>query len=281
MKFGANTFIWVSPFRTETFDVVQRVADLGFDVIEFAVEQPDLIDIKKLKSIVKKNELEVAICGAFGPDRDLISEELEKRENSKRYVKRCLDYANELEAPIFCGPAYSAVGKTYLATPEQKKADWNRAIEGLRELGDYAQTRGVTLALETLNRFETSFLNIAADLKKLIKDVNHPAIKGHLDTFHMNIEEKHLGEAIELIGDDLVHFHTCENDRGTPGTGHINWNEVKQSLKKIGYDRFAVIESFTFGVKEIARAAALWRPLEKDEDTLAKNGLTFLRELFA
>ncbi len=281
MKFGANTFIWVSPFRTEAFDVVQKIANLGFDVVEIAFEQPDLIDIRKLKSILKNSGLEVATCGAFGLDRDLISEDLQKRQNSKNYVKQCLDYASEIESPIFCGPVYSAVGKTHLANPEERAIEWERAIEGLSELGDYAQKRGVTIALETLNRFENSFMNIASDLKKLLKDVNHNAIKAHLDTFHMNIEEKHLGEAIELIGDDLAHFHACENDRGTPGTGHIDWGEVRDALKKIGYNRYVVIESFTFGVKEIARAASIWRPLEKDEDTLARNGLTFLKNLLS
>ena len=280
MKFGISTFVWVSPFRTEVFDVVQKVADLGFDVIEIAFEQPDLIDIKKLKSVVKESNLEVATCGAFGLDRDLISDDLEKRENAKRYIRQCLDYAHELESTVFCGPAYSAVGKARLITPEQKQIEWGRAVEGLQELGEYAQSRGVTIALEAINRFESDFINIAADLKHLLQDINHKAVKAHLDTFHMNIEEKHLGAAIELIGEDLAHFHACENDRGAPGSGHIEWEEVRDALWKVGYDRYLVIESFAPGVKEIAKAGSIWRPLEKDENALATKGLAFLKKLF-
>ena len=280
MKFGISTFVWVSPFRTKVFSVIEKVASLGFDVVEVAFEEPDLIDVKQLKELVKKERLEVATCGVFGADRDLISEDSEVRENAKRYIRKCLDYASELESPIFCGPAYSAVGKARLVDEKQREEEWKWAIEGLRELGDYAQRRGVTIALEPLNRFETSFLNTAADLVKLIKDINHPAVRGHLDTFHMNIEEKHLGEAIRTLGRDLVHFHACENDRGAPGSGHIEWEEVRQALQDIGYDGFVVIESFSTEVREIARAASIWRPLEKDADTLAIKGLSFLKALF-
>jgi D-psicose/D-tagatose/L-ribulose 3-epimerase len=279
VKFGISTFVWVSPFRTEVFSVIEKVASLGFDVVEVAFEEPDLIDVKQLKELVKKERLEVATCGVFGADRDLISEDSEVRENAKRYIRRCLDYASELESPIFCGPAYSAVGKARLVDEKQREEEWKWAIEGLRELGDYAQRRGVTIALEPLNRFETSFLNTAADLVKLIKDINHPAVRGHLDTFHMNIEEKHLGEAIRTLGRDLVHFHACENDRGTPGSGHIEWEEVKKALQDIGYNGCVVIESFSTEVREIARAASIWRPLERDADTLASKGLAFLKSL--
>jgi D-psicose/D-tagatose/L-ribulose 3-epimerase len=279
VKFGISTFVWVSPFRTEAFGVLEKVASFGFDVIEIAFEDPNLIDVKQLKDTVKRIGLEVATCGVFGANRDLTSDDPDIRENAKRYIRTCLDYASELESPIFCGPAYSAVGKTHLSEEEQKKKEWKLAVEGLQELGEYARRRGVTIALEQLNRFETSFINTAADLVRLIREVGCPAVKGHLDTFHMNIEEKHLGEAIRTVGKDLAHFHACENDRGTPGSGHIEWKEVKEALQDIGYDGYVVIESFSTEVKEIARAACIWRPLEKDVDTLAIKGLAFLKNL--
>ena len=125
----------------------------------------------------------------------------------------------------------------------------------------YAEDKGVTLALEPLNRFETSFINLTEQALELMRMIDSPRVKLMMDTFHANIEEKSLGKAIEAAGQNLVHVHANENDRGTPGTGHVAWNEIAAALKKVKFDGALVIESFSTEVKEIARAAAVWRPL--------------------
>ena len=153
-------------------------------------------------------------------------------------------------------------------------------VKQLRELSTYAAERGAVLCVEPLNRFETSFLNLASQAIEVVDRVAHPACKILLDTFHMNIEEQSVGDAIRSAGGRLAQLHTCENDRGAPGSGHVPWKEVAQACKDIGFEGPMVIESFTPKVKSIARAAAIWRPLSRTPDTLAEDGLKFLRELF-
>jgi D-psicose/D-tagatose/L-ribulose 3-epimerase len=152
-------------------------------------------------------------------------------------------------------------------------------VSQLSGLAAYAADHGVTLCLEPLNRFETSFLNTARQALEVIDRVNHPGCQLMLDTFHMNIEETSLGEAIRAAGPRLRHVHACENDRGAPGAGHVPWAEVASALKEIGYDGPVVIESFTAKVKSIARAAAIWRPLAATQDAIAYDGLKFLQQL--
>jgi D-psicose/D-tagatose/L-ribulose 3-epimerase len=116
---------------------------------------------------------------------------------------------------------------------------------------------------------------------EVVDRVDHPNCQVMLDTFHMNIEEKSSGDAIRAVGKRLKHLHSCENDRGAPGSGHVTWQEVARAVKDIQYDGPVVIESFTPKVKSIARAAAIWRPLADSPDALASNGLKFLRQLLA
>jgi D-psicose/D-tagatose/L-ribulose 3-epimerase len=137
----------------------------------------------------------------------------------------------------------------------------------------------VTLAIEPINRFEIDLINTCAQAKKMIKDVDHPNVKIHLDTFHMNIEEKSFYDAIVLAGKDLAHIHACENDRGAPGSGVIDWADVAKGLKKVGYKGECVIESFTPECKAIAAAAAIWRPLAKSQDSLASDGVKYLKKV--
>jgi len=139
----------------------------------------------------------------------------------------------------------------------------------------------VILAVEALNRFETSFINLAEQAVELVEMIDSPAVQIMIDTFHANIEEKHIGQAIETAAPYLVHVHANENDRGTPGTGHVAWDEIASALKKINYDGAMVIESFTTTVVEIARAAAIWRPPAPSQDELAGEGMAFLRQLMA
>jgi D-psicose/D-tagatose/L-ribulose 3-epimerase len=179
------------------------------------------------------------------------------------------------------GPLYSAVGRTWQSTPEERARDLDLLVDNLSALSNYAGDRGVLLCVEPLNRFETSFMNLAEQVIEVVDRVDHPACQIMLDTFHMNIEEKSLGNAIRAVGPRLKHLHSCENDRGAPGSGNVNWEDVKQAIKDIQFDGPVVIESFTPKVKSIARAAAIWRPLESSPDYLATNGLKFLKGLLS
>ena len=159
------------------------------------------------------------------------------------------------------GRSTDAVGRQWQQTPQMRKEDLARTAKNLGISADYAAKRGVCLALEPLNRFETSFINLTEQALELVELIGSPAVGLMMDTFHANIEEKHLGAAIEMAGDKLWHIHANENDRGIPGTGHVAWPEVGAALKKINFSGALVIESFSTEVKEIARATAVWRPL--------------------
>ena len=146
---------------------------------------------------------------------------------------------------LVVGPLYSAVGRQWQQTPEMRKEDLARTAKNLRVSADYAEKRGVRLALEPLNRFETSFINLTEQALELVELIGSPAVGLMMDTFHANIEEKRLGKAIEMAGDKLWHVHANENDRGIPGTGHVPWSDVGAALKKINYSGALVIESFS------------------------------------
>jgi D-psicose/D-tagatose/L-ribulose 3-epimerase len=135
------------------------------------------------------------------------------------------------------------------------------------------------VCVEPINRFESDFLNTMEQGLKLLADVNHPALKLHLDTFHANIEEKHQGEAIRRAGKHLGHIHACGCDRGTPGNDHINWKSIAAALKAIKYDGDVVIESVTLDVPRIARSAAIWRRMERTQEEIARDGLTCLKRI--
>jgi D-psicose/D-tagatose/L-ribulose 3-epimerase len=221
------------------------------------------------------------VAAAFGPDRDLISPDDAIRASAAAYIRHCVDAAHTIGATNLIGPMYSAVGRTWQMTDQERERDMQVLVPALRELAEYAAARDVVLCVEPLNRFETSFINLASQGIELIDRVDHPHCQLMLDTFHMNIEERALGDAIRAAGRRLRHFHACENDRGAPGSGHVPWADVAAALREIGYAGPVVIESFTSRVKSIARAAAIWRPLAATQDDLARDGLAFLRELLA
>jgi D-psicose/D-tagatose/L-ribulose 3-epimerase len=183
-------------------------------------------------------------------------------------------------AEMLVGPLYSSVGRAGQETAEGKKEQWLTVTTHLRALATKAETAGLKLALEPLNRFETDFLNTAAQAIALVKAINSPAVGIHLDTFHMNIEEKSLPEAIRLCGPLLWHFHACGSDRGTPGNDHLDWEGIAEALHRVQYQKDMVIESFTTDVKTIAKAAAIWRDIEKSRDEIASAGLAFLKGKF-
>jgi D-psicose/D-tagatose/L-ribulose 3-epimerase len=280
MQFGASTFIWVSPFSNKTLGLVKKVREMGFDIIEICIEDPATIDVSRINEVLKGNDLKATICGAFGPYRDASSDDRNIRANAVKYLESCINAARELGAPFVAGPMYSAVGKTRLLSPDERAKQWSLAVETLKPVADYAGQRGVQLAIEPLNRFETDFINTVEQGLDLVGRIGTSNVGLLVDTFHMNIEEKDIPAAIRKAGSKVFHFHSCENDRGTPGTGHVEWKEVASALREINYQGPLVIEAFTTEITEIARAVSLWRPLAPSQDSLAQEGLRFLQKIF-
>lgn len=279
MKFGASTFIWVSPFSNETLDLIDKVNEMGFDYIEICIEDPDTIDTQAISDRLKATGVEALICGAFGPNRDISSEDVAVRQEGIDYIKKCVDIAADLGSPLVSGPMYTATGKTRLLSTEEKEQQWKWAIENLKEAADYAEEKGIKLAIEPLNRFETDFVNTVQQGMEFLNQVDKENVGFLLDTFHMNLEEKNISDALKLAKGHIFNFHASENDRGTPGTGHIPWNDVFETLNEISYDGPVVIESFTTEIKEIARAVSQWRPLAPSQDSIGEDGLKFLKQV--
>lgn len=282
MNFGVNTWVWVSPTTTSALaELAPKVKNMGFDWIEVGIEGLYDLDYEEGGRIVRDNGLGISVCAAMGEDRDLLHPDQSIQKNGVDYVKHCVDAVAKLGGQNVVGPLYSAVGRVWQQTPEEREQDLALLVRHLKELSTYAQDKGAVLCVEPLNRFETSFVNLASQAVEIVDRVDNPACKIMLDTFHMNIEERSLGDAIRLAGDRIAHFHSCENDRGAPGSGHVPWQEVKQALNDVNYDGPLVIESFTSQVKTIARAAAIWRSFAPTQDALAENGLKYLKELMA
>ncbi len=282
MRFGVNMWVWVSPPTTHDLrDLAPRVKSMGFDWIEVPLESLTDLDPAVGGQIIADQGLGVSTCAAMGPDRDLIHPDAAIQQNGIAYIRGCIEHTQALGGTNLVGPIYSAVGRVWQQTPDERARDVDTLVRNLRTLAEYAGDHGVVLGVEPLNRFETSFINIAPQVIEVIDRVDHPACKVMLDTFHMNIEEKSLGDAIRAVGSRLCHLHACENDRGAPGSGNVTWDAVAQAIKDIGFDGPVVIESFTDKVKTIARAAAIWRPFEASQDALAQNGVNFLKKLLA
>jgi D-psicose/D-tagatose/L-ribulose 3-epimerase len=280
IQFGASTFIWVSPFSTAHFDLLPKVKEMGYDIIEVAVEDKDLIDWPRLKTLAQDMGLKITISGAFGPDRDISSDDPAIRENGFNYIVDCIKIANDMGSPIFTGPVYSAVGKTRYVSKDQKKQERAWCVENLKQVGKIAKEYGIVVGVEPLNRFETDMINTVDQALSLVNEIAHPNIKISLDTFHNNIEEKNIAASIRRIGKELLcHVQGNESDRGTPGTGNVDWIGIKQALNEIGYEGAVVIETFGAPSKELAKAASIWRPLANSPDELASEGLDFYQRL--
>ncbi len=277
---GVNTFVWYSPVTdADVAAVAPKVKAMGFDWLELPIESPGDWDPARTAEVLAAHGLRASVCAVMGPDRDLTDPATV--ESTQGYVRACVDALAALGGGPVAGPIYAPVGKTWKMDAAERKATVARLVEALKPLGDYAGARGVALAIEPLNRFETSFLNTAEQVMEVVHAVDNEHVGVLLDTFHMNVEEKDQAAAIRLVGDRLYHFHACGSDRGAPGQDHIAWPDIVSALKDVGYRGGVVIESFTPDNDTIARAAAIWRPLAESEDALAEEGLAFLKQAFA
>ena len=280
MRFGINSFLFTSPFTDASTKLFAKFKKWGFQTVEIPIEDPSHIDAALVRRALDKAGLACgSVCACMGPGRDFRGTPAEQ-QTAMDYCKKLIDQAVVLGCPRLIGPVYSVVGKADAVEPAQQKIEWALVVKNLKELAKYAEARDILICVEPLNRFETDFLNTCDQGLKLIKAVGSKAVKLHLDTFHMNIEEKNQADAIRKAGKSLVHFHACGSDRGTPGNDHIDWKPIVAALRKIKYKGDVVIESFTTDVKVIARAAAIWRKIEPNRNDIAVKGLKNLKAFF-
>jgi len=279
MKFGMNTYLFSSPFTNDSVTLFPLFKAWGFDFIEIALEEPENIDPVFIRSELDKNDLECrSVCAATGPGRDLRGNRKEQ-VTSTEYIKALIDIAPVLGSNLVAGPIYSAVGRADLVPESEYRQQWALVVKNLQDLCFYASEREVRLAIEPLNRYETDFINTCEQALQMIKDVGSDSLFVHLDTFHMNLEEKDPALAIIKASGRLGLLHASGSDRGTPGGDQINWDRIFAALEKINYTGDIVIESFTPDVKVIAKAASIWRQVEPSKESIAVEGLRFLRSL--
>jgi D-psicose/D-tagatose/L-ribulose 3-epimerase len=284
MKFGVSTWLWTSPFTTETIALFPKIKRMGFDFVEVPIEDPTLIDGKTVRRALDDHGLSCVGCGAFGPTRDLTHDDPKVHAACFDYIERSLDLCAELNTDVFAGPMYSAVGKRRLLPAAERQKEWNRAITNLRKACELAAQRRVRLAIEPLNRFETDLVNTAADVARMVDEIAHPAAGVMADSYHMNLEERDNEQALRTIGNRLVHVQVSDNYRGCPGKGQVRWDTFKRGIlaaQSAGYKGGIAIESFTPEIKELAGAVCFWRPMEPSQDGFAEDGLAFLKKLFA
>jgi D-psicose/D-tagatose/L-ribulose 3-epimerase len=276
MKFGVNTFIWTESFTRENWPLLPRIKAGGFDGIEVSLFDPATFAAADIRKGLEDNGLEVTICAVVGKDVNIISDDAATRARALQHMKDSVKVSAEVGAKIIAGPLYSPVG--YLPGRRRTSEEWKRAVDCYQELGPVLAAHSVTIAIEPLNRFETYFLNTAADAVALCDEISHPNVGILFDTFHANIEEKDIGAAYRLVARHLKHVHTCENDRGIPGSGHVEWSDVFAALRDAGYDGWLTIESFGFALPNLSAAAAIWRNIEQTPDSIAFEGVKFLKK---
>lgn len=279
MKVGLNVLLWTAGFKEENFPLLDKVRDWGYDGVEFPMFTPDCSPWSKLRRKLDELRLGRTAVTIVSPEANPISPEHESRRAGIEHLKACVDSCGELGADALVGPLYSPCG--LLVGRPRTEDEWKWGLEALREVGEYAKNSAIKLAVEPLNRFETYFLNSSKDAVKLVTEVGLPNFGMMLDTFHINIEEKHLCSAIKLAGDKLIHFHISENDRGTPGDGHIAWDEVFFALRSINYDGWLVVEAFSRALPEVAGATCIWRDMIPSEEYVAEKSGKFIREHWA
>ena len=250
MKYGMNMLLWTSDVTEEHYGILENLKNWGYDGVELPVF-----------------DLDVAKFAKLGKKLDQIG------------LKKAIDVVAASGGTLLCGPIHSALG-TFSGTGPTSD-EWKRGLEILTHAADHAQKNQVTLVCEYLNRFECYFLTNAADDARFCREANHPNLKMMYDTFHANIEEKDLATAMRTCWDQVVHVHISENDRSTPGEGHVDWKTTFQTLKELKYDGWLMVEAFGLALPALAAATKVWRRMFPTEEYLAQNALAFMKKMTA
>jgi D-psicose/D-tagatose/L-ribulose 3-epimerase len=278
MKTGMNLLLWTPVVTEDHLGLIESIKNWGFDGVEFPMFDPDASPWSKFAQALDGLGLGRTACTIMPEGANLIGETAEERETGVSHLKRCIDSIATLGGEILLGPLHSPCGR--LVGRGSNDDEWKWCVEGLRAAGEHAKPAGIVLALEGLNRFETYMINCQADLSRMTDEIGLDNVGQMYDTFHANIEEKDIAEAIRTGGSRIRTVHISANDRATPGEDHIDWSTTFATLKEIGYDGWLTIESFGKALPEVAAATCIWRSMAPSEEHVSREGLKMIQSLW-
>ncbi len=273
-KIGFNLLVWTPHLSDSLYPTIERLKDIGYDGIEVSLGNRDAAAYASLREVLQSLEMGVTAVNAPAADANPVSPDATVRQRAIDSLREDVDLTHAAGGQILCGPLHSAFATFTNAAPTD--AEYARSAEVLRAVGDHAAQAGVTLAVEALNRFECYLCNTTAQLRRLCAETDHPNIRAMFDTHHANIEERSLADALEHLGEYLVHVHISENDRGIPGAGHIAFAEVFQKLRDMHYEGWLTIEAFSRSDEDFANAINVWRDYAPAWE-IAEQGYGFIK----
>jgi D-psicose/D-tagatose/L-ribulose 3-epimerase len=270
--FGAHAFIWAGEWTREGAErVISGAAEAGLDFVEVPLLDPGSIDVEHTRSLL--NHYGLGCSCSLGLPREVHLPS--NPEGAGRFLDGAVEATVALGSPVLTGPLYTHVGTLTGKPPEPEELEIvARILEGTaRRAAEY----GVEIGIEAINRYETYLVNVASQASELLDRIDEPNVFVHLDTYHMNIEEKGFYGPITGLGPRLGYIHLSESDRGTPGTANVHWDDVFRGLKEIDYGGALAMESFAAVNEALIGATASWRDVVGDPDALVRDGLAFLR----
>ena len=283
MKIGFNLLLWTGHVTEDNFAVIEKLKAAGYDGVEipiFDVSNP--AHFKTIGQLLKDNGLEATAVTVL-PDEahNAISANAASRQGAIDHLNRVIDCAHNAGVQTLCGPYYQVLGQFSGAYPSEAELEGAAGVH--RAIAPIAQSAGIKCAIEALNRFEAHLLNTMEQAAAYVKRVDHPNFGTMYDTFHANIEEKNPFTAIDTVfaSGKLNHVHISENDRGTPGRGHINITEQIQHLQKIGYDGWMTIEAFGGALPDLAAATRVWRDFFPTTEQVYEEGIALTKKALA
>lgn len=276
IQIGFNLLAWSAVVSDDLLPMTERLKEIGYDGIECFLGAEDPNVYQDFGREISNLDLDMTCVMVLSPEENPISPSADVRQKGLDRIKWAIDRANDLNAELICGPMHSAFATFADKAPDED--EYKRSAEVLAKAGEYAAQADILLTPEAINRFECYLCNTMEQLVGLVEQVDHPNVKAHFDTHHANIEEKKLSDAIRTAAPVLGHVHISETDRGTPGSGHVPWDETFGTLAEIGYDGWLTIEAFTRDDPDFANSINVWREYNKPWD-VAEQGYAFIKQM--
>ena len=274
MKTGFNLLLWCTAVGDNELKRCESLANIGWDGVEVPIFEGTVGSHAKLGEQLDNMGLKRTAV-AIVSEGDPLSDDPSKRQKGIDHLKRVADNCIALGAETLCGPLTQPLGVFSGKGPTE--IEWDRLVASNRALAEHTAATGLTIAVEPLNRFECYALNTADQAARLVRAVDHEHYGYLFDSFHANIEETDPWGALRANASQMSHVHVSENDRGTPGHGHIDFAGMFKALRDVGWDGWLTVEAFGQALPDIAAATKVWRPLFEDDDQLTRDALQLLK----